>query len=133
MWHYNYSPSPDELYHYGVKGMKWKKRTKQFAKGAKQYAKGLRDAVQSKAADVKSDYYINKASKIDRKRMRGKGGKSTDSLKAVGKSVANTVKSYGNAVTGIKRLNSGSYNMKRALGITTAQKRARKKKRSKKK
>lgn len=23
MWEYNYGPSPDELYHHGVKGMKW--------------------------------------------------------------------------------------------------------------
>ena len=23
MWEYNYTPSPDELYHYGVPGMKW--------------------------------------------------------------------------------------------------------------
>lgn len=133
MWHYNYSPSPDELYHYGVKGMKWKKRTKQFVKGAKQYTKGLRDAVQSNAAAVKSDYYMDKAHRLNQKSMYGKKVKSTDSLKAVGKSMANLGKAYGNMITGTKRLNSGSYNMQRALGITTAQKRARKKKRSKKK
>lgn len=23
MWEYNYGPGPDELYHYGVKGMRW--------------------------------------------------------------------------------------------------------------
>lgn len=26
MWQYNYTPDPDELMHYGVKGMKWKKK-----------------------------------------------------------------------------------------------------------
>lgn len=26
MWMYNYTPDPDELMHYGIKGMKWKKR-----------------------------------------------------------------------------------------------------------
>ena len=23
MWEYNYTPSPDELYHYGIPGMRW--------------------------------------------------------------------------------------------------------------
>ena len=23
MWEYNYTSSPDELYHHGIKGMKW--------------------------------------------------------------------------------------------------------------
>lgn len=26
MWEYNYTPSPDELYHYGVPGMKLGRR-----------------------------------------------------------------------------------------------------------
>lgn len=28
MWSYNHTPDPDELMHYGVRGMKWKKRSR---------------------------------------------------------------------------------------------------------
>lgn len=31
MWEYNYTPDPDELMHYGVRGMKWKEHKRKRA------------------------------------------------------------------------------------------------------
>ena len=42
MWEYTPTPSPDELYHYGVKGMRWGVRNRRELKVAKKFAKAGR-------------------------------------------------------------------------------------------
>lgn len=75
MWEYNHTPSPDELYHYGIVGMKWGKRraaargqsytytshsTKKYNKKAKEY--------KNYAEDYDPKNYTSKLS--DRKRTK---------------------------------------------------------------
>lgn len=84
MWTYNYARSPDELYHYGVKGMQWgvrkeyephpRKRKDNKDKSAKR-KKGLTDkqkraikigvAVAATALAVYGGYKLTKSGKLD--------------------------------------------------------------------
>lgn len=56
MWEYNYSPSPDELYHFGVKGMKWGRRKVRGHAGPGKYATKKRQL----AGDKKDLEALNK-------------------------------------------------------------------------
>lgn len=82
MWHYNYSPSPDELYHYGVKGMKWKKRKKinpvdSVRRGINSGAKAIRSKAWENYYKGAAAQYLG-ASKAGR--TLGKGIKNVNSV-----------------------------------------------------
>lgn len=68
MWEYNYMVQPDELYHYGVPGMKWGQRKARFyssnAKKSRESAKEWKEIGDYKSKKLRSKGRIKKANRV---------------------------------------------------------------------
>lgn len=65
MWEYNHTPSPDELYHYGVVGMKWGKRRAAARGQSYTYTSHTTNKYNKKVAKLSKKKKLSKARQED--------------------------------------------------------------------
>lgn len=100
MWEYNYSPNSDELYHYGVLGMKWghhkysssagqtlNKAKSEYKNAKKQYGKSFNDAYKHNAV-------IGKKRRAESEKKWNKAFDDADSLVNAKKQYTKAKKEY---------------------------------------
>ena len=98
MWQYNYTPSSDELYHYGIIGMKWGIRRYQNPDGSLTPAGRMRlEKQDAKWAKKKSSKITAQAKKLSQRELDVYGNyllKLPNARNANGKLSAQTVNAY---------------------------------------
>lgn len=98
MWQYNYAPSSDELYHYGIIGMKWGIRRYQKPDGSLTPAGRRRlEKQDAKWAKKKSSKITDQAKKLSQRELDVYGNyllKLPNARNANGKLSAQTVNAY---------------------------------------
>lgn len=110
MWEYNYGPSSDELYHYGVKGMRWGHRKAVKIAGKRDAANAIYDKWDAKAKNAlskgktrRAEKYAQNAAKYKAKADKYQGKidkKIAKQYKKVGKAIAESefYKKEGDAI-----------------------------------
>lgn len=99
MWQYNHTPSSDELYHYGVKGMKWKKRKKAAISTGKAILDAGMNTIKSKAYKANSKRLKKKETNAVNRYAKSRSLKNdVEVVKAGGRRAANYGKGVASAV-----------------------------------
>ena len=96
MWEYNYTSSPDELYHHGVKGMKWGRRKSRGHGGLGKYATKSRQLSGDKRDKAKLEKRITETEQKIPKKKTNSGKKKAK--KAIQKLGSKTIKSSAHAI-----------------------------------
>lgn len=119
MWEYNHTPSPDELYHYGIVGMKWGKRRAAARGQSYSYTSHTTNKYNKKVAKLSKKKKLSKAQQEDLTNYKNRAKRSAQHDKNMQKLADKTTAgSTAGAILLAGGQNTKGYMQRRAAGMT---------------